>query len=218
MVFQPVGHLLGNALDAALLKGNFQPGSLQQLGVAGRTGAAHKAQIARPCILVVGQAQQEELQRGHGGQAVVDIIEGALINVQLALPAGTPAIEGQIVKIDPRAVFLFQLEPLGIAFIGGQVRILVHDVLELVHLTAVGKEHEAVLGVQQAPVHHRIAHKHNQKKREDLFCKDQTDHTSHVPFLLLQISPAGAVLQTTIIRRLRKSKRKCGFLNDIFAN
>ena len=40
MVFQPVGHLLGDALDAALLKGDFQPGSLQQLGVAGRTGAA----------------------------------------------------------------------------------------------------------------------------------------------------------------------------------
>ena len=78
------------------------------------------------------------------------------------------------------------------------------------------REGLAVLGVQQAPVHHRIAHKHNQKKREDLFCKDQTDHTSHVPFLLLQISPAGAVLQTTIIRRLRKSKRKCGFQNGIY--
>ena len=77
------------------------------------------------------------------------------------------------------------------------------------------REGLAVLGVQQAPVHHRIAHKHNQKKREDLFCKDQTDHTSHVPFLL-QISPAGAILQTTIIRRLRKSKRKCSFQNDIY--
>ena len=121
MGLQPVGHLLGNALDAALLKGNFQSGSLQQLGIAGRTGAAHKAQIALPCILVVGQAQQEELQRGHGGQAVVDIIEGALINVQLTLPACTAAIEGKTGKIDPRAVLLFQLEPLGIAFIGGQV-------------------------------------------------------------------------------------------------
>ena len=65
---------------------------------------------------MVVKAQQEELQCGHGGQAVVDIVEGALINVQLTLPACTAAIEGQIVKIDPRAVFLFQLEPLGIAF------------------------------------------------------------------------------------------------------
>lgn len=79
MVFQPVGHLLGDALDAALLKGNFQPGSLQQLGVAGRTGAAYKAQIALPGILVVGQAQQEELQQ----------TSPCLAALQVRLPATT---------------------------------------------------------------------------------------------------------------------------------
>lgn len=63
MGLQPVGHLLGDALDAAFLKGDLQPGSLQQLGVAGHACTAHKAQITRPCILVVVKAQQEELQR-----------------------------------------------------------------------------------------------------------------------------------------------------------
>ena len=43
MGLQPVGHLLGNALDAAFLKGDFQPGGLQQLGVAGHACTAHKA-------------------------------------------------------------------------------------------------------------------------------------------------------------------------------
>ena len=57
MVFQPVGHLLGDALDAAFLKGDFQPCGLQQLGLAGHASTAHEAQIALPRILVVGQAQ-----------------------------------------------------------------------------------------------------------------------------------------------------------------
>ena len=70
MLFQPAGHLLGNALDAAFLKGHLQPGGLQQLGVAGKTGAAHQFEVALPCVLVVVKAQQEELQGGHGGQAV----------------------------------------------------------------------------------------------------------------------------------------------------
>ena len=69
--------------------------------------------------------------------------------MQLALPPGAAAVEGQVVKVDPRAVLLFQLEPLGVALVGGQVGILVHDVLELVHGAAVGKEHKAVLGVEQ---------------------------------------------------------------------
>jgi hypothetical protein len=69
--------------------------------------------------------------------------------VQLALPACTAAIEGQVVKIDPRTILLFQLEPLGVALIGSQIQILIHDMLELIHGAAVGKEHKAVLGVEQ---------------------------------------------------------------------
>ena len=69
--------------------------------------------------------------------------------MQLTLPACTAAIEGKTGKIDPRAVLLFQLEPLGIAFIGGQIRVLVHDVLELVHFASVSKEHKTVLSVEQ---------------------------------------------------------------------
>ena len=149
MGFQPVGHLLGDALDAAVLKRHLQAGGLQQLGVAGQTGTAHQFQVALPGVLVVGEAQQKELQGGHGGQAVVDIIEGALVDVQLALPPGTAAIEGQVVEVDPGAVLLFQLEPLGVALVRGQVRVLVHDVLELVHFAPVGQEHKAVLGVEQ---------------------------------------------------------------------
>ena len=48
MLFQPAGHLLGNALDAAFLKGHLQPGGLQQLGVAGKTGAALRSRLRLP--------------------------------------------------------------------------------------------------------------------------------------------------------------------------
>jgi len=61
MLFQPAGHLLGNALDAAFLKGHLQPGGLQQLGVAGKTGAARQLELPLPSVLVVVQTQQEEL-------------------------------------------------------------------------------------------------------------------------------------------------------------
>ena len=98
---------------------------------------------------MVGLAQQEELQRRHGGQAVVDIIEGQLIDVQLALPARAPAIEGQAVKVDPGAVFLFQTEPDVVALVGRQGGVLVHDVLELVHFAPVRQEDQALLGVGQ---------------------------------------------------------------------
>ncbi len=67
---------------------------------------------------MVVEAQQEELQSGHGGQAVVDIIERALVDVQLTLPAGAAAVEGQVVEVDPRAVLVFQLEPHGVPLVG----------------------------------------------------------------------------------------------------
>ena len=98
---------------------------------------------------MVLEAQQEELQRGHGGQAVINIVEGALIDVELALPAGTAAIEGQVVEIDPGAVLVLQFQPDGVALVRGKVGILVHPVLELVHDAAIGQEEEAVLGVEQ---------------------------------------------------------------------
>ena len=100
----------------------------------------------RPCGV---KAQQEELQRGHGGQAVINIVEGALIDVELTLPAGTAAIEGQVVEIDPGAVLVLQFQPDGVALVRGEVGVLVHPVLELVHDAAIGQEEEAVLGVEQ---------------------------------------------------------------------
>ena len=95
----PLAHLLGNGLDGAIRERHFQAGSLAQLGVAGQTGPAHQLEIALPCILVVLEAEQEELQGSHGGQAVVDIIERALIDVELTLPAGTTAIERHVVLL-----------------------------------------------------------------------------------------------------------------------
>ena len=98
---------------------------------------------------MVGLVEEEELEGRHGGQAVVNIIEGALVDVELTLPAGAAAVEGQAVEVDPGAVFVLQFEPDIVPLVGGQVGVLVHDVLELIHLTAVGQEDEALLGVGQ---------------------------------------------------------------------
>ena len=100
MLCDPLAHLLGDGLDGAVVERHLQAGGLAQLGVAGRAGTADEAQIALPCILLVMEAQQEELQSGHGGQAVVDIVEGALVDVELTLPASSavPARPADVYK------------------------------------------------------------------------------------------------------------------------
>ena len=60
MLCDPLAHLLGDGLDGAVVERHLQAGGLAQLGVAGRAGTADEAQIARPCILLVMEAQQEE--------------------------------------------------------------------------------------------------------------------------------------------------------------
>ena len=62
MLCDPLAHLLGDGLDGAVVERHLQAGGLAQLGVAGRAGTADEAQIALPCILLVVEAQQEELQ------------------------------------------------------------------------------------------------------------------------------------------------------------
>ena len=69
--------------------------------------------------------------------------------MELTLPACTAAIEGQVVEIDPGAVLVLQFQPDGVALVRGEVGVLVHPVLELVHDAAIGQEEEAVLGVEQ---------------------------------------------------------------------
>lgn len=80
--------------------------------------AVHKGKIALPGVRLVGQPCGKELQRHRLRQAVVDIIERIFIDMQLALPARAAAIEGQALKIQPGAVFLFQPGPFGIALVG----------------------------------------------------------------------------------------------------
>ena len=73
MFDDPLGHGVGHRGEAAILKGNRQPGGLYQLGVAGGSGLAHQGQIPLPGVLRVGQMGGEELQRHGLGQAVVDV-------------------------------------------------------------------------------------------------------------------------------------------------
>ena len=67
--------------------------------------------------------------------------------MQLALPARAAAIEGQALKIQPGAVFLFQPGPFGIALVGREAWVFVHNVLKFVHHRAVGQEVQGVFCV-----------------------------------------------------------------------
>ena len=67
--------------------------------------------------------------------------------MELALPAGAPAVERQILEVIPGAVLMLQRHPDLIALGGGQVGIFIHAVLELVHHAAVGDEGEGLLAV-----------------------------------------------------------------------
>ena len=78
-----------------------------------RLGArgVHQGKVPLPGVLFVGQPGGEKLQRHGLGQAVVDIVEGHLVDVQLPLPARAPAVEGDALEVDPGPVFLFQARP-----------------------------------------------------------------------------------------------------------
>lgn len=79
---------------------------------------AHKGHVLLPGLLPILQGQGVELQAHHLGHAVVDIVEGVQVDVQLPLPASAPAVEGQAVKVDIGAVAALQLQPLLVALLG----------------------------------------------------------------------------------------------------
>ena len=58
----PLLHFLGDGLDGTIGEGNLQTGRLAQFRVAGHTGAAHQSEVALPGVLVVLEAEQEELR------------------------------------------------------------------------------------------------------------------------------------------------------------
>ena len=82
-----------------------------------------------------------ELQADGLGQTVVDVVERALINVHLALPVLTCAVERDLaVQTHPGLIDGSQLFPFLVALGRGQLGVLVDDVLEMVHHCAVGDE------------------------------------------------------------------------------
>ena len=98
-----------------------------------------------PCVVPILLENGPELQRHRLREAVVDVIERARIDVVLALPALALAVEGDLaVQTHPRHIDAEQLLPHGMALRRGEIRLLIHDVLEVVHHGAVGDEGERV--------------------------------------------------------------------------
>ena len=84
-----------------------------------------------------------EFERYGLGKAVVNIIEGARIDVVLALPAHALGVERDLtVKLHPRHVDAEQLLPNGVALGGRHFGLFIHDVLEVVNHRAVGNERQ----------------------------------------------------------------------------
>ena len=68
----------------------------------------------------------------------INIIEGAFVNMLLALPALTLAVERDLaIQLHPRHINAQQFFPGGVALGRGQVRLFVHDMLEMVHHGAI---------------------------------------------------------------------------------
>ena len=94
---------------------------------------------------MVRQTGRKELQRNHSGQAVVDIIERAFINVQLPLPTRTASIKAEIAKIIPGPILLFKFQPCLVALFGGHRFILVDNMLKFIHHASIRKKDKTVL-------------------------------------------------------------------------
>ena len=98
---------------------------------------------------MVAHRERPELQRDHLRQAVIDVVERALEDVQLPLPAGSAIVEVDLAVVQMWAVELFQPVPLGVALGGGPLRMQIDALLEMVDLAAVGDEGHRAFGVEQ---------------------------------------------------------------------
>ena len=140
-VIQPVAGRLADGAQAVFLKGAFQPGIFQQFGENFGAALARVGHVVVPGVLTVLLDHGPEFQRHGLREAVVDIVEGAGIDVVLLLPALAVAVERDVaVQAQPGHVDAEQALPLGMALRGGQVGLFVGDMLEVVHRRAVGDE------------------------------------------------------------------------------
>lgn len=86
---------------------------------------------------MVMHRQAPELQRDHLSEAVIDIVEWALIDVQLSLPACTAVIEVYFGVVQVWAIQFFQSVPFFVALCWSPFWMTVYTFLEVVNLTAV---------------------------------------------------------------------------------
>ena len=84
--------------------------------------------------------QRPELQRAHLRQHVVDVVEGAGVDVALPLPTLALAVEGDLAGLQPGHIHPQQFLPDLVPLLVVKLRILVDDMLEMVHHGAVGDE------------------------------------------------------------------------------
>ena len=96
------------------------------------------------CVIIILTRGQQELQGRRLRQAVINIVKRRLVNVHLILPARALFQIGNALRREIGAVFCLQPIPRFLAFCGRKRRIVVYDMLELVHHTAVGNEGEGI--------------------------------------------------------------------------
>ena len=138
---------LADPLQGLSVEGIPQAGGTQQLRKGQSAAQPGILQVGFKGSLAVLLHSLPEVQ-GHGlGQAVVDVIEGAGVDMALALPALALSVEGNFSGLDPGHVHAQQLQPDPVALLRGQLGLFVHDVLEVVHQGAVGDEGQGALQV-----------------------------------------------------------------------
>ena len=149
MFVQPVLDIGNGGFKAAILDWAGEAGIFDDINKG--LGAAHlyEGQIFFPGSFVVMHRQAPELQRDHLSEAVIDIVEWALVNVQLSLPACTAVIEVYFGVVQVWAIQFFQSVPFFVALYWSPFRMTVYTFLEVVNLTAVWDEGQSAFSMEE---------------------------------------------------------------------
>ena len=113
---------------------------LDERAAAALHGVCH---VVLPRVFGILLDHRPELQRDRLRKAVVDVVERAFVDVALPLPMLAVRIERNLaVQSEPRRIDAHEPLPFRVALLGRQIRLFVHDMLEVVDHRAVRDERQ----------------------------------------------------------------------------
>lgn len=137
--------LPGDVAEAAILEDIDEAGLLHEAVEEIGGGELAELKVRRPRLLVVLIHHDLVLERVAAGDAVVDVVERAVVDVMLLLPEAAHLIVRVTGVVKMRLVLTLEITPYTVSLLRRQRRLGIADILELVDHRPVRDEHDGIL-------------------------------------------------------------------------